>query len=183
MSFAFLDLPNLLLNQNLQSWAHLHLWAVNCWASYPIDKCSVLHIAKQKLKALLTLCNTKCLWQWSSPLSIINIQDLISAGINKILLSLITCSKSESRYSSTRFKLVLCEKTSISCELSLSVLISSALLLSCLYTSITLGWRSSWRYFTSLIAVRSSPSLNWPILIFLMATLRPVCTEVPRAKR
>lgn len=41
MSFAFLDLPNLSLNRNLQSWARLHLWAINCWASYPIDKYSM----------------------------------------------------------------------------------------------------------------------------------------------
>lgn len=65
------------------------------------------------------------------------------------------------------------------------VRVSSKYITLCLVsvTSITLACRSSWRCFTSRMAVKSRPSLNWPILIFLMATWRPVDTCVPKCKR
>lgn len=52
-----------------------------------------------------------------------------------------------------------------------------------LRTSMTFSWRSSRKNLISRMADMSSPSLNWPILIFLMATSRPVATSLPEGGR
>lgn len=112
-SFAVLDRPNLLPGQNQQSWVHHHASATSYLASYPVFK--VNHISYPLFcdDDGHTRWSTKRRWQWSNPRSVMSIHDLMSAGINIIVLSLITCSRSESKYSSTKFKFVLCEKTSI----------------------------------------------------------------------
>ena len=86
-------------------------------------------------------------WQYSSPFMVMSIQLLMSADWNVNAWSLMTASRSVSRNSRTRFRFALFEKTSRS--------------------SITFGCLSSRRNLTSLIADMSSPSLNWPTLIWV----------------
>jgi hypothetical protein len=50
------------------------------------------------------------------------------------------------------------------------------------HTSITFWCLSSRRYFTSRIADMSSPSLNCPTLIFLIAIFRPVTASRPASE-
>lgn len=50
-------------------------------------------------------------------------------------------------------------------------------------TSMMFSCRSSRRNLISLMADMSSPSLNWPTLIFLMAISRPVAISRPDVRR
>lgn len=106
------------------------------------------------------------------------IQLLMSAGRKTRDRSLMIISRSESRNSSTRFRFVFDENTSSSYG-TRSVRFFRHQFGQKEPTSITFWWCNSRRYLTSRIADMSSPSLNWPTLIFLMATFLPVATSRP----
>jgi hypothetical protein len=131
-----------------------------------------------------TRCRMKFRWQNSRPRKVIAIQLLISAGKKTRDRSLMIISKSVSRNSRTRFKLVFDENTSRSYlekdEKDERGVISGGEKEGDGYsTSMTFGWCSSRRYLTSRTADISRPSLNWPTLIFFMAILRPVASSRP----
>mmetsp|Transcript_1374 Transcript_1374/g.4829 ORF Transcript_1374/g.4829 Transcript_1374/m.4829 type:complete len:242 (+) Transcript_1374:277-1002(+) len=111
-----------------------------------------------------SLCMIQCPWHAASPCRIALMYAFTSASLSRRLaLSLITASRSLVMYSYTKYRFRLCGKTSIS--------------------SITFSCCSSLKNLISRIAVTFTPSLAFPILIFLMATRLPVRLSVAAKTR
>lgn len=81
-----------------------YLWSEGHWYFH---RCVVID-------GMHTLWRIPLRWQWLIPRKVITIQLFISAALKATLLFLITISRSASKYSSTRLRLVLCANTSIS---------------------------------------------------------------------
>lgn len=103
-------------------------------------------------------CNTQAPWQYATAARVICMYDLISGVPRGRNLSFITASRSDSQHSNTRCRFRLCGKQSTS--------------------SMTFGCRSSCSSLISRMAVKFTPSLNFPRRIFLMATALFVTVSV-----